>query len=310
MSSQIDPIIQVEGLVKKFGNLTAVDGISFSVQKGEIFGIIGPNGAGKTTTLEIIEGLQTPTSGSVKILGLHQDPSNAPLIKERIGVQLQASTYFDHLTLTEILHLFGSFYRARIPPHDLLARVDLIDKASTTIKKLSGGQKQRFSIVASLVNDPDLIILDEPTTGLDPAARRSLWDLIRNLHNAGKTIVLTTHYMEEAQFLCSRVAIIDHGKIIALDTVPNLVQRIPAPYRVVLTTSMPLQLTPATPDQWSLESIDSDGLTLHLRMSSPASALPALTQLAGRQNAVITRLEVIPATLEDVILELTGTAPR
>jgi ABC-2 type transport system ATP-binding protein len=304
-----DPIIQVDGLVKKFGDLTAVNDISFSVRQGEIFGIIGPNGAGKTTALEIIEGIQQPTAGSIKVLGFDQNNRNLDLIKERMGVQLQASTYFDHLTLTEILDLFGSFYRTRIPPQLLLEMVDLTDKADTTIKKLSGGQKQRFSIVASLVNDPDLLILDEPTTGLDPAARRSLWDLIRNVHAAGKTIVLTTHYMEEAQVLCDRVAIIDHGKIIALDTVPNLVQRIRVPYQVVLTTSRPLQL-PATSNEWSVETLESDGLTLHLRMSNPASALHAITEMARRQDAVITRLEVIPATLEDVILELTGTTVR
>ena len=204
-----DPVIQVDGLVKKFGALTAVNGVSFSVHRGEVFGIIGPNGAGKTTTLEIVEGLQKPTAGSVKVLSLGQNPRNASLIKERMGVQLQASTYFDHLTLTEILDLFGSFYHTRIPPKDLLARVDLLDKSDTILRKLSSGQKQRFSIVASLVNDPELLILDEPTTGLDPAARRSLWDLIKQIHADGKTIVLTPHYNEEAQFLYPRVAIID-----------------------------------------------------------------------------------------------------
>lgn len=187
-SVPMDEVIQVDGLVKRFGNLTAVDGVSFTVNRGEIFGIVGPNGAGKTTTLEIIEGLQRATTGQVRVLGM--DINSTPVaIKERIGVQLQASAYFDYLTLVEILDLFGSFYSTHIPPMELLEMVDLQDKANTVLKKLSGGQKQRFTVAASLVNDPELIILDEPSTGLDPAARHSLWDLIRGVrHWLGGTV--------------------------------------------------------------------------------------------------------------------------
>ncbi|MBF8268131.1 MAG: transporter ATP-binding protein [Dehalococcoidia bacterium] len=222
-------VIQVEGLVKRYGDLVAVDGVSFSVHAGEVFGILGPNGAGKTTTLEIIEGLQPPTAGRTLVLDMdiqHQ----AERIKERIGVQIQASAYFEYLTLTEILDLFGRFYPRRLAPKELLEKVGLTDKAKTTVGKLSGGQKQRFTIAAALVNDPELVFLDEPTTGLDPQARRSLWDFIREIQGEGRTVVLTTHYMEEAQMLCQRVAIMDLGKIVAMDTPTNLVRQLPVPY--------------------------------------------------------------------------------
>ena len=210
-------VIEVQGLVKRYGSLTAVDNISFTVRQGEIFGILGPNGAGKTTTLEIIEGLQLPTSGSTVVLGVDTQ-QNPTAVKERIGIHLQSSAYFDYLTLNEILVLFGSFYRRRINSRELLEKVDLLEKAGTMVKHLSGGQKQRFTVATSLVNDPEIVILDEPTTGLDPQARLNLWQLIQQIHSEGKTIVLTTHYMEEAQALCNRVAIMDMGRIVALDT--------------------------------------------------------------------------------------------
>ena len=200
--------IQVEALVKRYGTLTAVDDVSFSVHEGEVFGILGPNGAGKTTTLEIIEGLQQPTAGRTLVMGMDSQ-REAAQVKERIGVQLQASAYFEYLTLTEILDLFGRFYPRRLPPGELLEKVDLTDKANTTVSKLSGGQKQRFTIAATLVNDPEVVFLDEPTTGLDPQARRNLWDFIQEIRGEGRTVVLTTHYMEEAQLLCQRVAIMD-----------------------------------------------------------------------------------------------------
>ncbi|TSC92958.1 MAG: antibiotic transport system ATP-binding protein, partial [Candidatus Berkelbacteria bacterium Athens1014_28] len=194
-------IIKVKNLVKKYGNLEAVSGISFDVKKGEIFGLLGENGAGKTTTLEILEGLRKPTSGEIEVLG-HNIKKDKNSIKEKIGVQLQSSSYYSFLTLREILDLFGSFYKKRLSPSDLLEMVDLSEKANSFVGKLSGGQRQRFSIVASLVNDPELIFLDEPTTGLDPLARRNLWQLISKIKSQGKTVILTTHYMEEAEALC------------------------------------------------------------------------------------------------------------
>ena len=299
----MEDVVQVDGLVKKYSHLTAVDGISFAVHRGETFGIVGPNGAGKTTTLEIIEGLQTATQGRVQVLGMDISAATADT-KELIGVQLQSSAYYDYLTLTEILGLFGSFYRTRIPPKDLLEMVALQDKANTRVKNLSGGQKQRFMVAASLVNNPELVILDEPTTGLDPTARRSLWKLIGQISSRGTTIILTTHYMEEAQSLCKRVAIMDQGKIVALDTVQNLIRSLRNAYYVALTTSKSLQLPQAESDLWNAKR--EDNYSLELRIQDPPRALPTLIQLAADQGVTIQHLEVVPASLEDVFVELTG----
>lgn len=225
--------VRVQGLVKEFpqrggGVVRAVNGISFEVRPGEVFGFLGPNGAGKTTTLEIIEGLQSRTAGTVEVLGI--DPGkDAAKLKSRIGIQLQASSYFEYLTLVEILELFGSFYPRRRDPMELLDKVHLGDKAGSFVKHLSGGQQQRFSIVAALVNDPEIVFLDEATTGLDPRARRDIWTLVRELRASGMTVVLTTHYMEEAQELCDRLAIIDQGRIVAIDEVAALRRLVPPP---------------------------------------------------------------------------------
>src|SRR3989338_7004428 len=197
----MEKVIEVQNLTKRYGKLLAVDNISFRVNQGEAFGLLGENGAGKTTTLEIIEGLREATSGNITVLG-HDVKSDLDGIKQKIGVQLQSSAYYAYLSLEEILDLFGSFYHKHVTPLELLDIVDLREKANSYVTKLSGGQKQRFSIVASLVNDPEIIFLDEPTTGLDPKARRHLWDLITQIKAKGKTIILTTHYMEEAEILC------------------------------------------------------------------------------------------------------------
>ena len=216
------PIIEVKNLVKKYGDLAAVDGISFSVESGETFGILGPNGAGKTTTLEIIEGLKKATSGEVIVDGKNIE-RETHAVKSIIGVQLQASTFFEGLNLKELIELFGAIYGKKVDGLKLLDDVQLKDKAKAEVKELSGGQKQRMSIAVGLVNDPKILFLDEPTTGLDPQARRNLWDLVREIKSKGKTIVLTTHYMDEAEVLCDRVAIMDAGKIIALDSPQNLI---------------------------------------------------------------------------------------
>jgi len=218
-------IISVQNLIKKYNGFTAVDGISFEVYEGEIFGLLGPNGAGKTTTLEIIETLRDETEGEVIVGGysINKDPQK---IKSLIGVQLQASDFYPNLRLSEILRLFAGFYNVEVDPKALLDKVDLGDKINSTVKKLSGGQKQRFSIATTLVNKPDIIFLDEPTTGLDPQARRNLWQLIREIRDGGTTVVLTTHYMDEAEYLCDRVAIVDHGKILKLDTPDNLIDEL------------------------------------------------------------------------------------
>jgi ABC-2 type transport system ATP-binding protein len=216
------PVLVVRDLHKRYGSLHAVDGVSFEVRQGEIFGILGPNGAGKTTTLEMIEGMRAIDSGSATVDGV--DVARNPRgVKARIGIQLQASAFFDELTLVELLELFGHLYGRDVDAAALLASVELTEKDGSQVRTLSGGQKQRFSIAAALVNEPRVLFLDEPSTGLDPQARRHLWALIRDIRERGHTVVLTTHYMEEAEELCDRVAIMDGGRIVALDTPQGLV---------------------------------------------------------------------------------------
>jgi ABC-2 type transport system ATP-binding protein len=210
-----DPVLEVHDLVKRYGDITAVNGISFQVQPKEIFGILGPNGAGKTTTLECIETLRQYEGGSILLNGI--DVKSHPQdVKQIIGVQLQSSSFFDKLSLEELLDLFGAMYRRQVDPKALLAEVELEEKAKAQVVQLSGGQKQRFSIAAALVNDPVVLFLDEPTTGLDPQSRRHLWGVIKRIRSEGKTVVITTHYMDEAEELCDRVAIMDGGTIVDL----------------------------------------------------------------------------------------------
>lgn len=220
-------IISVRDLKKKYGDFEAVKGISFEVKEGEIFGLLGPNGAGKSTTLEIIETLREKTSGEVIVDGLNLDKDPGE-IKKIIGVQLQTSGYYPGLNLTELIELFGGLYNRSVRPLELLDTVNLRDKAKAKFKELSGGQKQRFSIATTLINQPRIIFLDEPTTGLDPQARRNLWELIKEIRKKGTTVIITTHYMDEAEVLCDRVAIIDSGKIIALETPDKLIDNLVA----------------------------------------------------------------------------------
>ena len=310
--------IRVEGLVKRYGDFVAVDDVSFEVSEGEVFGILGPNGAGKTTTLEIIEGLQRPTSGQVTVLGKDILKEPRP-IKARIGVQLQSSAYFSYLNLREILNLLGSFYPKRLPPDELLALVGLADRANSRINQLSIGQSQRFTVAASLVNDPELVILDEPTTGLDPQARHNLWDLISEIHARNVTVVLTSHYMEEAELLCQRLAIMDHGRIVAIDTPGNLISRIDTTYTVKLQTDRPLSdgQCHALNKGGSLQPLATDPLiqptsanSYILRLDrNPESLNQALDGIV-RSGISLKHLEIQPATLEDVFLELTGNELR
>lgn len=217
-----EPIIQVDQLVKQYGKFEAVSGISFTVQQGEIFGLLGPNGAGKSTTLEIIETLRPKTSGKVLVKGYDLD-QNPDAIKQIIGVQLQSAGYYPGLKLIELIDLFAGLYNVKTDAMALLKMVNLEEKAGAKYKELSGGQKQRFSIATTLINRPEIVFLDEPTTGLDPQARRNLWDLIRNIRAKGTTVIITTHYMDEAEYLCDRVAIVDKGKIIAIGTPDQLI---------------------------------------------------------------------------------------
>jgi ABC-2 type transport system ATP-binding protein len=222
-----ETIISVKNLTKQYGDFEAVKGISFDVYKGEIFGLLGPNGAGKSTTLEIIETLRQKSGGEVIVDGMDLD-ANPESIKKIIGVQLQTAGFYPNLNLTELIHLFVGLYQMEMDPMELLAKVNLEDKAKSKFKELSGGQKQRFSIATTLINRPKIIFLDEPTTGLDPQARRNLWDLIQEIRNTGTTVIITTHYMDEAEVLCDRVAIIDSGKIIGINTPNQLIDELVA----------------------------------------------------------------------------------
>src|SRR6478672_1585411 len=220
-------IISVKHLVKNYGNFEAVKGISFDVYEGEIFGLLGPNGAGKSTTLEIIETLRDKTAGEVMVNGLNLD-KDPDKIKKIIGVQLQTSGFYPGLNLLELIELFGGLYNQPVKPYELLTLVSLKDKAKNKFKEMSGGQKQRFSIATTLINQPKIIFLDEPTTGLDPQARRNLWELIKDIRKKGTTVILTTHYMDEAEYLCDRVAIVDSGKIVAMNTPDKLIDELVA----------------------------------------------------------------------------------
>ena len=318
----MEPAVQVENLVKRFGSFAAVDGVTFSVERGEVFGILGPNGAGKTTTLEIIESLQKPTEGRVSVLGLDVQ-SDAAKVKTRIGVQLQASAYYDYLNLKEILALLGSFYPSKVSPESLLDQVGLSDKSASRMSELSGGQRQRFGVAASLVNNPELVVLDEPTTGLDPQARRNLWGLIREVNGRGVTVVLTTHYMEEAETLCSRLAIMDHGRILALDTPRNLINQLKASYAVKLTLDKPMTVAQLESLNGGVELVQSEEQseeatdeaaksenTYLLRLANSPTALRAMLDEIDKAGLGLENLQITPVTLEDVFLELTGSELR
>jgi ABC-2 type transport system ATP-binding protein len=299
----VDPVIDAVDVTKAYGNTLAVDAVSLSVQPGEFFGVLGPNGAGKTTLLEIIEGLRPADSGSVSILGLAPWPRNAALLP-RIGVQLQATAFFERLTAREQLRTFASLYGVGAERADsLLEQVGLDEKADTRTEKLSGGQMQRLSIACALVHDPEVVFLDEPTAALDPQARRNLWDLLASLNHSGRTVVLTTHYMDEAELLCDRVAVMDHGSILAIDAPAALVRAMDAATRISLArNALPEATARALP---GVLDVTSDGLSLVLTTRQPSAVL---TELARRE--ALEGLAVKGGTLEDVFLELTGREYR
>ena len=295
----------MQDLVKRYGDVLAVDGLSFSVERGEIYGLLGPNGAGKTTTLEIVEGLLRPDSGAVTVLGLDA-ASQGRAIKSCIGVQLQSSSYYDYLALGEILALLGRFYPRHLPPSQLLELVDLADKKGRRVRSLSGGEQQRFALAASLVNDPELVILDEPTTGLDPLSRRELWALVQQVRQRGATVIVTTHYMEEAEEMCDRVAIINHGRLLAEGSPRELVGRIEASYAVRLVTAEPL-----TGEQLESLALNGHGLPVVegnatlLRLDASPAALQHLLHRVEAAGVSLEQIEITPVTLEDVFIELT-----
>jgi ABC-2 type transport system ATP-binding protein len=299
--------ISVRDLHKSYGQVVAVDGVTFEVEQGEFFGILGPNGAGKTTTLEIVEGLREPDSGEVTVLGRRPWPRN-PALLPLIGVQLQASSFFELLTAREQLRTFASLYGISARCADaMLAVVGLEDQAGTRTEKLSGGQAQRLSIACALVHDPELLFLDEPTGALDPQARRNLWDLLRKISAEGRTVVLTTHHMDEAESLCHRVAIMDHGKILKIGPPAGLIRELDQPLRISvqsgrLSVAQARALVPVGDDA---ESVTDDGVSLTISTREPAAVLAGL---AGQD--ALTGLRVSGATLEDVFLELTGREYR
>lgn len=303
--------IEVSGLKKHYGATRAVDGISFEVRPGEIFGMLGPNGAGKTTTIEIIEGLRKSDEGSVSVLGL-QHAKDLQTIKERIGVQLQTTSLYPRLTVSEILDLFASFFnkRAPIPTSQLIDLLGLQEKASTRSKNLSGGQQQRLSVALALVNDPEIVFLDEPTTGMDPQARRNLWSVIKSLQEKGKTLMLTTHYMEEAQVLCDRVAVIDSGKIIALDTPNHLIDQNFKETAIEFDDLLDMPESGTFRALPAVNNVQRDGNHVTLYTQDTTTTLGGLTALAGQGKIHFNDLYVRRATLEDVFLKLTGRRMR
>jgi len=304
----MENIIEVKNLTKKYADFTAVDGINFEVKKGEVFGILGPNGAGKTTTLEMIEGLKGITSGSV-ILDGKDVAKETFAVKSIIGVQLQSSAFFEGLNLRELLDTFASLYNRKVDSMELLKDVQLEEKAKAQHKELSGGQKQRFSITAALVNDPKILFLDEPTTGLDPQARRNLWELVQEINKRGKTVVLTTHYMDEAEVLCDRIAVMDHAKIIALDTTENLLKLPGLNSSIEFRTNKPVDLEKLK----TLNSVMDAKLEdhrYHLTTTAAQPSMMALFELAKTENVTLNDVQLHQPTLEDVFLKLTGHALR
>ena len=297
-------VIRCSDLVKRYDDVLAVDGISFEVHRGECFGLLGPNGAGKTTTVEIFEGLLERDSGEVEILGETWEHAGRRL-RERIGITLQETKFIDKLTVLETLTLFRSFYREGHDPEEVLKWVELEEKAKARTAKLSGGQRQRLSVACSLVGRPDLLFLDEPTTGLDPVSRRQIWACVEAFRAGGGSVLLTTHYMEEAHRLCDRVAIIDRGRVIALDTPAHLIASLGAEHLVEFQAqpSPDLSRLESLPD---VRSVRLEGETISLTVAEVHRALPALLLELQRQNLDLTNLVTHHATLEDVFVAMTG----
>ena len=300
--------IRVRGLRKQFPKVLAVAGVDLSVTKGEVFGLLGPNGAGKTTTLEMIEGLTPADAGTIEISGLNWR-QNAPEIRALIGVQLQATSLYNKITPREALDLFGSYYPKRLDTDELLDLVQLKDKADSYHVTLSGGQAQRLALALALVNDPEVIFLDEPTAGLDPQGRRSLWEVVRKMKAEGRTTMLTTHYMDEAEALCDRLAILDHGRVLRVGTPAELIASLGIPSVVELT------FEGAAPDPSAFAArlgalVEARGDVWEIPTPDPKALLPKLLTAIDAERLVYSQVHVRRATLEDVFLQLTGRSLR
>src|SRR2546421_9130109 len=303
-----DPVLQVDNLVKHYGDVQAVRDVSFSVEEGEVFGLLGPNGAGKTTTVEILEGLRDPDGGRVRVCGF--DPqASANELKHEIGAALQSTSLPDKLRVMEALRLFASFYERRRDPEELLKRFGLEEKRNAFYSKLSGGQKQRLVLAMALVNDPRVLFFDEPTAGLDPQVRREIYDIIEELRREKKTILMTTHYIEEAERLCDRVAIVDHGKVIALGSPRELKQRSGGTTRIEVRLAKP----ESEGDLIQLEGVtdcrEIEGRYV-LHSTRPPQTIVALVKHLEAQGNELSSLEISAPSLEDVFLELTGRRLR
>ena len=310
MTASLDaaPVIRVRGLTKRYGDVKAVDGIDFDVAMGQIFGLLGPNGAGKTTTVEILEGLREADGGEVSVLGVDV-MRDADAIKPRIGVSLQTAALYPKLTVTELVNLFRSFYPRARPTNEIIDVLELGERRNARSQELSGGQRQRLAVALSLVNDPELVFLDEPTTGLDPAARRSLWDIVEGLKADGRSVLLTTHYMEEAEILCDRLAIMDHGHILEMGTVEELVSKHfqERTVRFDRLEGLAYDELAALPAVSSVKE-DTDEVLIYTR--DPGRTIGALLDLADGRGLEPQNLGIRRATLEDVFLDLTGRALR
>jgi ABC-2 type transport system ATP-binding protein len=307
----MNPAIRVSGLVKTYPGrppVEAVCGLDLEVRTGECFGLLGPNGAGKTTTLDIVEGLLDPTAGEIEIFGMKWGTADTE-IRRRLGISLQETRLSDKLTVFETVALFRSFYPTGLSPEEAIRRVSLEEKAKSFVEKLSGGQRQRLAVATALVGEPELLFLDEPTTGLDPQSRRQLWDVIRGQKARGCTVVLTTHYMDEAERLCDRVAVIDHGKVIALGTPAELIARVGGEHVIDLDYDPTTPVRFTTDQLLALPTVRSareENERVTLTAGEPHRALPALLELARAAGVHLAGLTTRTATLEDVFVTLTG----
>ncbi|MBE7535771.1 MAG: ABC transporter ATP-binding protein [Anaerolineales bacterium] len=300
-----ESMININNVVAAYGALTALNDVSLNVQKGEIFGLLGPNGAGKTTLLACVEGLHKPKQGETLVGGINVQ-ADSVATKRQLGIQLQKTALLDDLTVAELVKVYAALYEVYLTSKEidvLLARFDLVEKRNTLARRLSGGQQQRLALAVAIANDPQIVLLDEPTSALDPHARRAMWDIVRQLHNEGRTIVLTTHAMEEAEALCGRVAIIDRGRIVACDAPSALIARLKLNPMLKATVELPLEQVRALP---GVSAARYTGEHLEVETARPEAALTALHELAARLDRSIRDVALRQPNLEDVFLKLTG----
>lgn len=300
-------MIDAKNLTAAYGSLTALNGVNLTVAKGEIFGLLGPNGAGKTTLLACVEGLHKPKEGDVRVGGISVQ-ADAAATKRQLGIQLQKTALLDDLTVAELVEVYAALYEMYLTPQEidaLLARFDLVEKRNTLARRLSGGQQQRLALAVAIANDPQIVLLDEPTSALDPHARRTVWDIVRQLHDEGRTIVLTTHAMEEAEALCGRIAILDRGQIVACDTPSALIANLKLNSMLKATVELPLEQVRALPE---VSAARYTGQYLEVETARPEVTLTALHELAARSGRSIRDVMLRQPNLEDVFLKLTGHA--